>query len=111
VQISGEIVIDGESASFANATAFIYLEDVSRADDAARMLGRAKLTAVAHQQGAESRVPFAVESIDAPSIGDAALRVHISLDGDENVLARDLVSTSHNSATEGRSLEIAVKPV
>jgi len=74
-------------------------------------LGLAKLTAVAHQQGAESRVPFAVESIDTPSTGDAALRVHISLDGDENVLARDLVSTSHNSATGGRSLEIAVKTV
>ena len=56
-------------------------------------------------------MPFAVESIDTPSTGDAALRVHISLDGNENVLARDLVSTSHNSATEGRSLEIAVKTV
>ena len=111
MQISGEIVIDGESDTFTNATAFIYLEDVGRADAAARVLGRAMLTAVAHQQGAESRVPFTVESIDAPSTGDAVLRVHISLDGDENVLARDLVSTSHNSATEGGSLEIAVKTV
>ena len=78
MQISGEIVIDAESDSFANATAFVYLEDVSRADDAARLLGRAKLTAVVHHQGAESRVPFAVEAIDAPHGGDAALRVHIS---------------------------------
>ena len=111
MQISGEIVIDAESDSFANATAFVYLEDVSRADDAARLLGRAKLTAVVHHQGAESRVPFAVEAIDAPHGGDAALRGHISLDGDENVLARELVSTSHNSAIEGGSMEISVKPV
>ena len=70
MQISGEIVIDAESDSFANATAFVYLEDVSRADDAARLLGRAKLTAVVHHQGAESRVPFAVEAIGAPHGGD-----------------------------------------
>jgi hypothetical protein len=111
VQISGEIVIDAESDSFANATAFVYLEDVSRADDAARLLGRAKLTEVVHHQGTESRVPFAVEAIDALRSDAAALRVHISLDGDENVLAQDLVSTTHNAAIEGETLEISVKSV
>lgn len=111
MQISGEIVIDAGSDSFANATAFVYLEDVSRADDAARLLGRVKLTEVVHHQGAESRVPFAVEAIDAPRGDEAALRVHISLDGDENVLARDLVSTTHNAAIEGESVEISVKRV
>lgn len=111
MQIFGEIVINAESDTFANATAFVYLEDVSRVDDAARILGRAKLTSVVHHQGAESRVPFAVEAIDAPHGDEAALRVHISLDGDENVLARDLVSTTHNTAIEGESLEISVKTV
>jgi len=114
VQISGEIVIDAESDSFANATAFVYLEDVSRADDAARLLGWAKLTEVVHHQGTESRVPFAVEAveaIDALRSDAAALRVHISLDGDENVLAQDLVSTTHNAAIEGETLEISVKSV
>ena len=111
MQISGEIVINAESYSFANATAFVYLEDVSRVDGAARILGRAKLTSVVYHQGAESRVLFAVEAIDTPHGDEATLPVHISIDGDENVLARDLVLTTHNAVIEGEFPEISVKIV
>ena len=111
MQVSGEIVVGADSASFGNATAFIYLEDVGRADASANMLGRAKLTGLAHHEGAESRIPFAVSSIDAPDSRDIAIRVHISLDGDENVSARDLVSVSHNPAVADLPAEISVRTV
>lgn len=110
MQISGEIVVAAENASFEAATAFIYIEDTGRADAAAQRLGRATLRA-AHRQGAESRIPFAVEATGLADTGTISIRVHVSQNGTEDVAVRDLVSTAHIPATEGDSVAVAVSPV
>ena len=111
MQISGEIVVGADCVSFGNATAFIYLEDVGRADAPSQMLGRAKLSGAMHEMGSESRIPFAVETADNPDTGEVAIRVHVSLDGHEDVAAGDLVSTSHTQAVSGQSVDVAVRTV
>ena len=111
MQISGEIVVAAESASFEAATAFVYIEDTGRADAVAQRLGRVSLADAAHRQGAESRIPFAVETTEPPDTGTVGVRVHISLNGVEDVTSRDLVSAAYIQATEGESVEVAVSPV
>jgi hypothetical protein len=77
VQISGEIVVGVDCVSFENATAFVYLEDVSRLDSGALLIGTAMIATVRHRAGTESRLPFAVQGVDVPRERDIAVRVHI----------------------------------
>ncbi len=111
MQISGEIVVSADCAPFENATVFIYLEDVARADAPARVLGTGKLLSGTHRGGGESRIPFAVEFPGDADPATTAVRVHVSRDGAEDVAVRDPVSTAHHPAVEGRIVEIAVREV
>lgn len=111
MQISGEIVVSAQCAPFEKATVYIYLEDVARADAAARVLGTGKLLSGTHRTGAESRIPFAVEFPGAADPATTSVRVHVSRDGGEEIAASDLVSTAHHPAVEGEILEIAVREV
>ena len=111
MQISSEIVVGVDCVSFENATAFVYLEDVSRLDSGALLIGTAMIATVRHRAGTESRLPFAVQGVDVPRERDIAVRVHISLDGQEDVVLDDLVSTAHIPATADRQIEAPVRTV
>lgn len=111
MQISGEIVVGADCASFENATAFVYLEDVSHLDSGAVLIGTTMIATVRHRAGTESRLPFAVQGVDVPNERDIAVRVHISLDGLEDVVLDDFVSTAHIPAIADRQIEIPVRMV
>jgi hypothetical protein len=114
VQISGEVIVGAECASFEEATAFVYLEDVGRVDAAARRLGSVKLFPVTHRSGAESHLPFAVTAPEVFGDGEnheIAVRAHVSLDGEKEVTARDLVSMEHVRAKPETLIGIRVKTV
>lgn len=49
--------------------------------------------------------------VDVPHERDIAVRVHISLDGQEDVVLDDLVSTAHIPATADRQIEAPVRTV
>ena len=49
--------------------------------------------------------------VDVPRERDIAVRVHISLDGQEDVVLDDLVSTAHIPATADRQIEAPVRTV
>ncbi len=114
MQISGEIIVGADCASFQDATAFVYLEDVGSVDAAARRLGSVTLFPVTHQSGSESRVPFAVTApgfFDNQGLHDIAVRAHVSLDGEEDVTVRDLVSMEHVRAMPETNIGVRVKTV
>lgn len=111
VEVSGEIVLAADCASFEDATAFVFLEDVGCAGISARRIGVAILTSVAHRRGVEARIPFVVAAADVPVSNKVALRVHVSLDGHPDITAHDLVSATHAPANAYRTVDVAVKPV
>jgi len=114
VQISGEVIVGAECASFEKATAFVYLEDVGNVDAAARRLGSVTLFPVTHRSGSESHLPFAVAAPEFFGDGathEIAVRVHVSLDGEEEVNVRDLVSMEHVRAKPETLICVQVKTV
>jgi hypothetical protein len=114
VQISGEVIVGAECASFEKATAFVYLEDVGNVDAAARRLASVTLSPLTHRSGSESHLPFAISAPDVFGDGpthEIAVRVHVSLDGEEDVTVRDLVSMEHVRAIPETLIGIQVMTV
>lgn len=109
MQITGDIVIGADSTAFAGATAYVYLEDVSRVDASAQRIGLARLDGVMHVGGSEGRIPFVVAASDLPVTRDVAVRVHISVGGGEEVSSGDLVSTAHIPAEPDKPVDVPVQ--
>jgi hypothetical protein len=109
VQITGDIVIGADNGAFADATAYVYLEDVSRVDASAQRIGIARLDGVAHVGGSEGRIPFVVAAADVPVTRDVVVRVHISVGGGEEISSGDLVSTEHISAEPDKPVDVPVR--
>ena len=111
MQVTGDIVIKAECSSFAGATGYVYLEDVGRADASAQRIGVSRLEQLAHVRGTEGRIPFVVAGSATPATQDVIVRVHLSLDGREEIVSGDLVSTTHIPAVTDRSVEVAVREI
>ena len=109
MKITGDIVIGSEADAFAGATAYVYLEDVGRVDASARRVGVARLEGVAYSGRPEGRIPFVVESSNVPETQDVVVRVHISLDGSEDISSGDFVSTTHIAATTDGPVDVPVR--
>lgn len=109
MQITGDIVIGADVGAFADATAYVYLEDVSRVDASAQRLGAARLNGIAHAGGSEGRIPFVVSASDVPVTRDVAVRVHVSMDGDEDIASGDLVSTSYIAGDPDGPVDVSVR--
>ena len=111
MQITGDIVIGSEADAFAGATAYVYLEDVGRVDASAQRVGVTRLEGVAYSGRPEGRIPFVVVSSNVPETHDVVVRVHISLDGSEDVSSGDFVSTSHVSAITDGPIDVPVRKI
>lgn len=109
MQITGDIVISADAGAFADATAYVYLEDVGRVDASAQRIGVARFNRVTHAGGAEGRIPYAVAASNEPVTGDLVVRIHISVDGSEEISSGDLVSTMHIPADPERPVDIPVQ--
>lgn len=111
MQITGDIVIDAGCSAFAGATAYVYLEDVGRADASAQRLGVAQIDGVAHPGGTEGRIPFVVSASGGPVTQDVAVRVHISVNGSDDISSGDLVSTAHVAADPSIAVDVPVRQI
>lgn len=109
MQITGDIVIGAESGAFADATAYVYLEDVSQVDASARRIGVSQVDAVAHAGSSEGRIPFVVAGPDISITQDIVVRVHISVDGDAEISSGDFVSTTHIAADPDNPVDVPVR--
>jgi hypothetical protein len=77
------------------ATAFVRVEDVGRADAAARRLGETVLENVTAADFARGSIAFTLSVPDPERNASCTLRVHLDLDGDRAVSRGDYVSTEH----------------
>lgn len=111
MKVTGDIVIGSDADPFAGATAYVYLEDVGRVDASAKRIGETRLGGVAYSGRPEGRIPFVVESSSAPETQDVIVRVHISLDGSEDISSGDFVSTTHIAATTSGPIDVPVREI
>ena len=92
-KVRGEIVLPETPVPAGSADVAVYVEDISRADAPATVIGQQIQKGVAARPGA--RIPFTIE-IPAKLIQDKSLysiRAHIDVSGSGDVTVGDFVST------------------
>jgi uncharacterized lipoprotein YbaY len=109
--VRGEIVLGEETRSFSGATVYVRLEDVTRADAAARIVAEQVIHDLSFRGRSTATVPFALAANDAvDERATYAVRVHIDLDRDRRVGRGDYVSTeSYPVLTFGRPAWVSVR--
>lgn len=90
--VTGSIILGREVREFAGATVYVRLEDVSRADTIAVLIGEQVLDKVSHRAGTEETLDFAVYGELPTESGDYNVSVHIDLDGDGQVSRSDYIT-------------------
>jgi uncharacterized lipoprotein YbaY len=112
--VSGEILFHPEMTSIADATVYVYLEDVSLQDASSVLIGKEIMTGVSHSRGTGSRMQFAIYAELPDERAHYSVRVHVSRDGREEIQLGDFVSTqSYPVITFGNTdfVSIAVQEV
>jgi len=113
--VSGNIVIPFQTASFNNATAHIFLEDVSYADREALLIAKSIIPNVSHISDAskDTILPFtiyATEKVEINPRNDYAVRVWVDLDSDGFENSGDLFSDQRNPVlTRGFGNKITIR--
>ena len=108
--ISGRIVFGGKVKSFSGATAYVRLEDVSRADASATTVAEQVIKGVSHQTGKEEAVSFILYGDPPEEHSDYSVRVHVDVDGDGEISVGDYISTeSYPVLTYGRPARVDVR--
>lgn len=107
--VSGSVILGGEVKSFTNATVYVRLEDVSRADGAAVVVTEQVLKGVSHRAGDEARLEFTLSGSAPAERADYSLSVHVDVDVDGEVSPGDYISTeSYPVLTYGRPNRVEV---
>jgi len=98
-------VIELPSAIEPNPLAQIYVrvEDVSRADAPARLLGQTVLRNLQPSDFLQGSLPFELSVADPPEGARCTVRVHLDVDGSGSINAGDYVSTEHIPVLEART--------
>lgn len=90
--VSGEILFPEDTPSFSGATAFVQVEDVSRADAPASVLAEQTIQNVSCSKGLTAKLAFRLEVPRFEPRAHLNVRVHVDLDGDQQVSRGDYIS-------------------
>ena len=93
MDVRGEFVWPAAVTAMPAVTARIRVEDVSRADGRATVVGETVLTGITAAAVARGFVSFSIEVADLSPRSEYALRVHLDVDGDGAVSAGDWITT------------------
>ena len=91
--IHGVILFAATSQAIQGATVYVRLEDVSRADAAARVVREAVLRDVTYVPGQATPLEWSLEGQALDERGQYAVRVHVDVDGDGHINRGDYIST------------------
>ena len=106
----GEIILNQEMDSFFDATAYVYLENVSLIDTAAQLVAKQVIADVNHHMGTENRVKFSLKGETIDPKARYSIRVHLSLRNDEKIYRGDYISTeSYPVLTSGYPHQVLVR--
>ncbi len=106
VQVSGVAMLPPDAA-VGQGVVHVLVEDVSRSDAAALVVGRCDLPAVSLAAGAS--LPFAVEVPAFEPTRHYSVRVHVDRSGNGSIEPGDQISTqSHPVLTQGHPSHVRV---
>ena len=90
--VSGEISFHEQIHSFSDATLFVYLEDVSLQDAPSKIVARQVISDISHTKGSSSCLEFLLYGDLPTARAHYAVRVHVSLHGQEKIQLGDLIT-------------------
>ena len=93
----GSVIVNDDVTHVGNATVYVRLEDVSRADAPSQIIAQQVLSGAAFGPGAPLR--FEIRGALPGGSRDCRLRVHVDVDGDGQISPGDLVSTQSYTVT------------
>ncbi len=109
VRLRGDVSLGPETGSLSGAVLRIYLEDVSKADAAAEVVGEVTITGLVHRTGRHSSWPFELQVGSIDPAKHYAVRAHVDCHGDRGIHSGDCVSTrSYPVLTFGNSDRVAI---
>lgn len=108
--VAGDLILDDEEASFKDATVYVTLEDVSRADAKSSIVAKQKIHPVSHHAGAKETVRFELDGKIVDDKADYIVRAHVDLDGDGQIrLGHYITTQSYPVLTFGRPNRLTVR--
>jgi len=107
--VEGEVVFDEMGSSFTNATAYIRLEDTSRADAASGIVAEQVIQNVSHQTGAPDKLQISLYGQPPDEKAAYTVSVHIDVDRDKHISQGDYINMqSYPVLTFGHSNYICI---
>jgi uncharacterized lipoprotein YbaY len=107
--VSGDILFGEGSEAFSGATAYIRLEDVSRADAPARIAAEQAIRQISYRPGQPGRIGFELDGISPDERSRYVVSVHLDVDGDGQVSRGDYISVeSYPVLTQGYPRVVSV---
>lgn len=107
--VEGEITFERTGTSFSGATAYIRLEDTSRADAASSIVAEQVIHNVSHQTNGDDRLKISLRGQIPDEKASYSVRVHIDVDGDGKVSQGDYINMqSYPVLTFGRPSQVAI---
>jgi uncharacterized lipoprotein YbaY len=97
MRVFGSVLLPKDDRALRSASIRVRIEDVSRADAAAQLLGELVIAAISDAEVEQGRVPFEIELDDRAASDRAALtiRAHVDVDADGKVGPGDFVTTEY----------------
>lgn len=109
--MSGEVVFGEGDDPFAGATAYIRVEEVSRADAPSQTVAEQVVRDVSHREGAVERLPFEMRGIPVIEQAHYTVSVHLDVDRDGQVSRGDyLTMESYPVLTFGYPRQVIIRP-
>lgn len=107
--VKGEITFEEQAPPFTSATMHVYLEDISVADIASKVIADYVERDVAFDPKTTKGLSFAIAAKALDPRASYSLRVHIDIDGDGKVTQGDFISTqTYPVITFGHPREVSI---
>jgi uncharacterized lipoprotein YbaY len=108
--VTGHVVFAEDAQPFTDATVYVRLEDVSRADAPSRVVSEQVIPNVSYGGGTGQEPEFALYGDISDEQGMYAVRVHVDRHGEGTIQRGDYVSTeSYPVLTSERPNQVAVR--
>lgn len=108
--VSGEVVFGESSEAFSGATAYVRLEDVSRADAPSHVVAEQVIRQVDYQPGQTVRLAFELHGPIPHEQFRYIVSVHVDVDGDGQLSRGDYITMeSYPVLTQGYPRRVSVR--
>lgn len=107
--VEGELVLD-DLPSFSDATVYVRILDIGRADGPSPMIAEQVISGVSHRAGTHERIPFKLRADPSDAKTDYTVFAHICKSGGDEIQSGDYITQqSYPVLTFGRPTRVTVR--